>query len=283
MTGIFRAEWFKLRRRPATLVIGATWLVLVAVLGYVLPYLVFKHPPRSLERARGFDQSAELANLLPQNLVHWFVPGLNSLGGTLVTILAALVGGSEYGWSTLKTILTQRPGRLTVLAGKLLALGLLLMLFVVLGYLVAAIASIIVALLEHTALAWPGAAGIVESAGAMLLIFAAWAALGLGLAILVRGTEMAIGLSLVYGLVVDGLITIFSSVSDLAKSISQGLLGANATALADTFRASSAVRSAYGGASQVIAGAGQASMVLAVYVVGFVILAAIALQRRDVT
>lgn len=280
MTGIFRAEWFKLCKRPATLIVGIIWLILVVALGYVLPYVVFKHPPRALERARSFDQSAELANLLPQNLVHWFVPGLSGLGGTLVTVLAAMLGGSEYGWSTLKTILTQRSGRLAVLAGKLLALALLLVLFVVLGYVAAAIGSIIVGLLEHAAIAWPQASDIVESVGAMLLIFAAWASLGFGLAILVRGTEMAAGLSLVYGLVVDGIVTAFSSVSDVARDISQGLLGANASALADTYRSSWETRS---GTSQAIAGAGQAAMVLGIYVVGFVVLAGIALQQRDVT
>ena len=281
MIGIFRAEWFKLRKRPATLIVGVIWIVLVVVLGYVLPYLVFKHPPRALERARSFDQSAAIAGLLPQNVVHCFVPGLSGLGGTLITILAAMLGGSEYGWSTLKTILTQRSGRLTVLAGKLLALGLMLLLFVVLGYVAAAVGSI-VGLLEHANMGWPQASDIVEGSWAMLLIFAAWAALGFGLAIFVRGTEMAVGLSLVYGLVVDGIVTALSGVSDVAKDISQGLLGANASALADTYRASWETHAGYGNAGQAIAGAGQAAVVLGIYVVAFVTLAGIVLQRRDV-
>jgi ABC-type transport system involved in multi-copper enzyme maturation permease subunit len=212
--------------------------------------------------------------------VHWFVPTLSSLGGTLILILAALVGGSEFGWSTLTTILTQRPGRLSVFTGKLLATAVLLVLFVVLGYVVAAIGSLIVALLQHATVTWPPAADLARSAGAMLLIFGAWTAFGLGLAVLFRGTALAIGLGLAYALVIDRLVAAFSSISDIVKTVSQGLLGTNASALVDPFRASAIGEGTGAGA---IAGPGQAAIVLSAYIVVFVVLAGILLQRRDVT
>jgi ABC-type transport system involved in multi-copper enzyme maturation permease subunit len=40
------------------------------------------------------------------------------------------VFGSEYGWDTLRTLFTQRPGRLQVLAAKLAALAIALVPFV---------------------------------------------------------------------------------------------------------------------------------------------------------
>jgi ABC-type transport system involved in multi-copper enzyme maturation permease subunit len=279
MSGIVRAEWLKLHKRPAIRSIMVTWLALVLLLGYLLPYLVFKNPPPGRVGAR-LASAALLPSLLPSNLVHWFVPTLSSLGGTLILILAALVGGSEFGWSTLTTILTQRPGRLSVFTGKLLATAVLLVLFVVLGYVVAAIGSLIVALLQHATVTWPPAADLARSAGAMLLIFGAWTAFGLGLAVLFRGTALAIGLGLAYALVIDRLVAAFSSISDIVKTVSQGLLGTNASALVDPFRASAIGEGTGAGA---IAGPGQAAIVLSAYIVVFVVLAGILLQRRDVT
>jgi ABC-type transport system involved in multi-copper enzyme maturation permease subunit len=279
MSGIVRAEWLKLHKRPAIRSIMVTWLALVLLLGYLLPYLVFKNPPPGRVGAR-LASAALLPSLLPTNLVHWFVPTLSGLGGTLILILAALVGGSEFGWSTLTTILTQRPGRLSVFTGKLLATAVLLVLFVVLGYVVAAIGSLIVALLQHATVTWPPAADLARSAGAMLLIFGAWTAFGLGLAVLFRGTALAIGLGLAYALVIDRLVAAFSSISDIVKTVSQGLLGTNASALVDPFRASAIGEGTGAGA---IAGPGQAAIVLSAYIVVFVVLASILLQRRDVT
>jgi hypothetical protein len=114
----------------------------------------------------------------------------------------------------------------------------------------------------------------------MFLIFAAWTAFGLGLAVLFRGTALAIGLGLAYALVIDGLVSAFSGISDIVKAISQGLLGTNASALVNPFRSSSIGARAGAGA---IAGPGQAAIVLSAYIVVFVILAGIVLQRRDVT
>ena len=39
------------------------------------------------------------------------------------SILGVLSVGSEFGWGTWKTLLTQRPGRLTVFGAKLVALA----------------------------------------------------------------------------------------------------------------------------------------------------------------
>ncbi len=280
MTGVFAAEWLKLRKRPATLIIGVIWLALVLLLGYLLPYVIFKNPPRPRNGNSPLNSAALIAGLEPRNLVHELVPGFSNLGGTLILILAALVGGSEYSWTTLKTIFTQRPSRLSVFGGKLLALALVLIIFVVVGFVAAAAGSFVVALVEHASIAFPPASDIVKSAGAMLLIFAAWTALGLGLAVLFRSTALAIGLGLVYALVVENLISAFSSISDVVKNVSKGLLGTNAGALVDPFRSSSG---GFRASISPAVGVGQAVVTLVIYIVVFVLLAALLLRRRDVT
>ena len=55
--------------------------------------------------------------------------------------------GSEYGWATFKTILTQRPGRTTLFLGKLLALGVILALLVALTFAIGGASSLAVAAL----------------------------------------------------------------------------------------------------------------------------------------
>lgn len=279
MSGIVASEWLKLRKRPAIISVGAIWLALVLLLGYLLSYTVFKNPPPGRLGAR-LASAALAPDLLPNNLVPWFVPTFSNLGGTLILIMAAIVGGSEFGWGTLTTIFTQRPGRLRLYIGKLLALSIVLILFVVLGFAAAALGSVIVALLEHAAITPPPAGDVLRGAGAMLLIFAAWTAFGFGLAILFRGTALAIGLGLAFALVIDRLIVAFAGISDIVKAISQGLLGTNATALVAPFRAASPGEAAGGSP---IAGPGQAALVLAAYVVVFTALAGAVLYRRDVT
>jgi len=279
MIGVFSAEWLKLRKRAATYVIGAIWVALILLLEYLLSYYFSKSASRP-RNGGGFNARALIDALLPRNIVHYRVPGNTTLGGALVLILAALIGGSEFGWSTLKTIFTQRPTRLTVFAGKLLALLLLLVIFVVLAFVAAGVGSLIVAASEHATVVWPPLGDILKGAGAMLLVFAAWAAVGLGLAVLFQGTALAIGIGLVYALVVESLINVFAARNDVVKTISNGLLGTNASALVDPFRAS------FGGfraSASPPVGVGQAAITLGVYVVVFVLLAAILLRQRDVT
>jgi len=167
-----------------------------------------------------------------------------------------------------------------VFTGKLLALLLLLIIFVVLAFIAAGVGSLIIAASEHATVVWPPLGDILKGAGAMLLVFAAWAAVGLGLAVLFRGTALAIGIGLVYALVVEGLISVFAAQNDVVKTISNGLLGTNASALVAPFRAS------FGGfraSASPPVGVGQAAITLGVYVVVFVLLAAILLRQRDVT
>lgn len=279
MIGVFAAEWLKLRKRAATYVIGAIWIALILLLEYLLSYYFSKNASRP-RGGGGFNAKAFIDTLLPQNLVHYMVPGNTTLGGALILILAALIGGSEFGWSTLKTIFTQRPTRLNVFTGKLLALLLLLIIFVVLAFIAAGVGSLIVAASEHATVVWPPLGDILKGAGAMLLVFAAWSAVGLGLAVLFRGTALAIGIGLVYALVIEGLISVFAAQNDVVKTIRNGLLGTNASALVDPFRASSG---GFRATTSPPVGVGQAAITLGVYVVVFVLLAAILLRQRDVT
>ena len=122
-------------------------------------------------------------------------------------MLGVFALGSEYGWGTLKTLFTQGPSRSRVLAAKLAALALVLIPFVLCLFVAGLIASLVIAADRGRA----GDAPVRVAAGARArrrwLILAVWAALGVLLGVLTRGTSIAIGLGILYALLVEGLLS----------------------------------------------------------------------------
>src|SRR5690606_17201091 len=115
-------------------------------------------------------------------------------GGAIVLILGVMAIGSDYGWGTLKTIFTQRPGRGQVFAARMTALAVILVPFVLIVFGLGAVASVTIALIEDAAIAWPSVQDLVEACLAGWLILAVWAAAGVLLAVITRGTSLAIGI-----------------------------------------------------------------------------------------
>ena len=123
MRDTVRAELFKLRKRPAA------WVLLAAAvvaqpdlqLSGSLPVLPGRRPRRA---SQGTSRPREvLASTLPDQLVINTIGGFPVFAGALALVLGALMFGGEYGWGTVKTMLSQRPGRSAVLGGQLVALA----------------------------------------------------------------------------------------------------------------------------------------------------------------
>ena len=120
MAASFLAEFLKLRKRPAAWVLMLVWATVVILFGYLFTYSFVSAPaPEDAPREQRAQQEAFseelLPTLMPENLLeNLFVNGTFAIGGAIVLILGSLASGSEYGWGTLKTVLTQRPGRLGV-------------------------------------------------------------------------------------------------------------------------------------------------------------------------
>jgi ABC-2 type transport system permease protein len=208
MYSAFRGELFKFRRRPAVWVLVILLLALAVVLGYGITYLLDTFG--SSASSQGLPKGTTLADfkvaLYPENFIKDTFATWGSLGGVFALILGVLVQGSEYGWGTMKTLYTQRSGRLTMLFGKLTALAVLVLIMVVGLFAADAAASTVVALLDGKPITFPGADVILEAIVAGFLIFGFWAAFGFGLATFFKQSAMAIGLGLAYALVVELLI-----------------------------------------------------------------------------
>ena len=206
---------------------------------------------------------------------------ISGTGGTLALILGALVVGSEYGWGTLKTVLSQRPGRLGAFFAKMLALGAVLALFVVLAFVAGAICNLVVAGLQGATVSWPSPSELLEALGAGAIVLAAWAALGVFLATLFRSTALAIGLGLFYALALEGLVFGLPIPNASFQDARQFFLGQNSGFLADSFAGSSLQQPLTPPGPDI--GAAQAALVLCAYLTVFVLVAALAFRQRDVT
>lgn len=274
------AELFKIVKRPAVWVLLAAWLVANQVFSFVIPYLSYRGSSTPPEAAAGRTPDEILADALPANLVENAIAGLPLFGGALLLVLGGLVMGSEYGWDTLRTMFTQRPRRLAIFGGKLIALGVVVTALVLATFAADAATSWGLATVESAPTNWPSLGDLAVGIAAGLLIAGTWTAVGVVLAVLLRGTALPIGLGLVWLLALENLIRGAAALLDVFDTVQKALPGVNAGSLVAELVSASGEGTP--GVSAVVGG-GQAAAVLAAYAVVGLGAAAITLQRRDVT
>ncbi|MCZ2827237.1 ABC transporter permease subunit [Modestobacter sp. VKM Ac-2986] len=277
LRGIVAAELLKLLRRPATWVLLGLWPALQLVFSTLVPYISYKRGA-SYE---GSPPEALLASTLPDRLVENSLSGLPLFGGALLLTLGALLAGSEYTWGTLTTLLGQGPRRLTLLAGQLLALVVVLAATVLVSFLLTALAARAIAGGASAAVDWPGPAQLVRALGGGLLIATTWGALGMLLGTALRSTALPIALGLVWVLAVENLIVNVAApllgVFDAAQAV---LPGVNAGSLVAALAGEGAALRTPGVAA--IVDGGQAAWVLAAFLAVSTALTGLLLTRRDI-
>ena len=266
MTRMVTADLLVLRKRAATWILLAIWTLLGVFFAYVIPYALDPE-----------DATGGIAEFLPESLTGTLISGFPFFGGVFAVMLGVFAFGSEYGWGTLKTLFTQRPDRLRVFAAKLAALAVVLIPFVLSPFAAGAVASFVIARIEDAPVTWPSAWLLVRALAAGWLILAVWAALGVLLGVVTRGTSLAIGFGILYALVIEGLLGVLDPITEV-------LLRANGYSLAMSLGASaeSIGSSGPGSFSGPFVAGGQALAVLIAFVLGFTALAAVLLRRRDV-
>ena len=274
------AELLKLVRRPSAWVLLAAAAILNQVFAYVVPYLSYTSGDGG-GVADGATPQQLLASTLPDQLVANTIGGFAVFAGALALVLGALMFGGEYGWGTVKTMLTQRAGRATVLAGQFVALAVAVLTGVLVLYALGAATSAAIALAEDQPMNWPGLADLAQGVGYGWLILFTWAVLGAALGVLLRGIALPIGLGVVWVLGVENLVSAMAdSVLDALQPVRDLLPGVNAGSLINTALVDRTIEPAPGVTDAV--GGGRAMLTLGCYLV---VAAAIALwttRRRDV-
>lgn len=274
MTRSVLAELLVLRKRTSTWILLGIWTTLALVFAYVVPYVTYLNNP----------QEQPLSDVLPQQLVGELMGGFPFFGGVLALMLGVLTFGSEYGWGTLRTLFIQRPGRLQVFAAKLLALALALIPFVVVVFGVGALASSAIGLREGADIALPSVGLLVRGLAAGWLILAVWTALGVLLAVFSRGTALAVGVGILYALVIEGLLSALATQVGFVDRLVEFFLRANAYSLVTTLGVSAddVGNNGPGSFSGPFVGGGQALLVLGAYAAVFLVVSGWLLRRRDV-
>jgi len=282
MTGSFTAEILKLAKRPATWVLLGVVLGLELLFGYVLPYSSWLTSDQNFS-TQGLNPQAVLAGVLPGELVPTSLGGFPVFAGALVLILGALATGSEYGWGTMQTALTQRPTRLAVYGGKLAALAAATLAFVLAVFTLNAAVAGGIAAVESRALDYPSLAELAKGVGSGWLIFGVWCGLGALLGFAFRGVALPIGLGVVWVLGVENLVSaVAGGLLTGLRPLRDLLPGVNAGSLVWSLApGGGATGDAPPGVTDAVAG-GRASLALVLYLAAFAAAGAALLRRRDV-
>lgn len=278
--GAYRAELLKLRRRPATWILLGVAALLVLVFSYLLLYLFVVVIGSATGDAVdvGF-----LGELLPEDLASAYVSQAAAQVGPVALILGVLAAGSEYGWRTVRLMVTQRPRRVPLLLGKLAAVATMTVLIAVVACLSATVASVLIAVIEGQPLAFPPAVDLLAGLGAAVLVLLTWSAFGVMLGVLCKGTGLPIGIGLVWGLVVEGALSLpLSQLEDVQRFLLTTNSGALASALSDGGGMVEELTTLFGGGGATI-GPLQAVLVLAAYTVAFSAVATAVFARREIT
>jgi hypothetical protein len=277
-----RAELLRLRKWPALWVMVGVWFALNLTFGYLFTYITYTtgDPTAGSQNA---PPEQLLAEMMPAAVPESMIAGMPMFGGAIMLILGGLAVGSGHGWGAWKTVFTQGPGRLSSFGGTLVALGVIVTGAVVATFAVDLGVSVLIASVESQPIVWPTVAGSAESIGAGLLIFGMWTAAGVLVGTLARSPALAVGLGLVWALVVEnllrgvaGMLGPVETVTDLMPGTAAGsLAGALGVATQDDGNGTPGVLTVLDGAS--------AGWLLAAYAVVFAGVTLAFVRRRDVT
>ena len=275
-----RAELLRLRKWPAVWITVVAWITLALTFGYVFGYVSYATGTESFATegtAAGAARDVLLTGLLPQGIPDVLVQGMPMFGGALAMVLGALVAGNGFGWGTWKTAFTQGPGRPAVVGGSLTALSAFVVLIVAATLALFTAVSSGIALTEGETITWPAAGDLARAAGGGLLVLEMWALLGYAVGIIARGPALAVGLGLVWALVVENLLRGVGSLLDAVEQLTHILPGTAAGSLVGSLVGPG---SGTPGVLDVIGGE-QAVLTVAVYVVGLVVVVCTVMRRRD--
>jgi ABC-type transport system involved in multi-copper enzyme maturation permease subunit len=273
MIATIKAEWRKSRFRPAFLVSSGV-IAAITVMAWGISWY---QAINSVVNDRG---PVNIATLYPDQFVNFVMGAAFPLGAAIAIVVGALYAGSEYSWGTLKTMLTQQPGRVTVWTGRLAVFALWMGIMTVVLFVFGAANSVVVATFQNHAISWPAAVDIAKGMASIWLIFFVNGTIGIALGVLIKNSAAALGAGLIYVLAVEIIAVRFidSINSGAYKWIGNLFVNQNATALAQSFHAP-----AFGRALPATIGSEQAVLVLIAYAVGLAIIAAGFLRLRDVT
>ncbi|MDV3220292.1 ABC transporter permease [Intrasporangium sp.] len=222
-----RAELLKATRRPATWLLVVVAVTLGLLFNYVVPYV-----SNTNGLGTGPNAQRDLESVLPGNLVGNSIAGSALFVGALALIFGVLAVGSEYAWSTWKTVVLQGVTLRQALAAKVIVLLAFSLAITLSLFLTGGLASALIAIREDVPMGWPSASELGLALLGGWLVTAMWGSLGVLLAVGFRSVAMPIGLGLVWLLAVQNLVaTLAAPLIDWVDSMQTFMPGPNAGSL----------------------------------------------------
>ncbi|MFE3546503.1 ABC transporter permease [Nocardia sp. NPDC059177] len=230
-----RAESVRLGRWPAFWIVLGTWVLLNLTFAYLFNYLAYTSGD-SGAMSDGLPRDVLLGQLLPGAVPEVFTQGMAMFGGALMLLLGALAVGSGYGWGTWKTVFTQGPSRPAAIGGLLVSLLLVVVALVCVAFAVDLGVASLIALTEDRAVVLPSlsqsAVGILTGTA----ILGMWTLAGAFIGAVARGPALAVGLGLVWVLVVENLLRGVAGIFGPVEVVTDLLPGTAAGSLAGAMR-----------------------------------------------
>jgi ABC-2 type transport system permease protein len=255
-----KAELRKLRRRRVAVVAGLGALAF-AVIATTAVFLSATQTAGPRERGATIDSLSSGGGATDA-----FAIGASFIGLPVLVLFIANVAG-EFSQGTFRALLMRQPGRLGLLAGKMLALLMLVAGVLALAEVLTVASSAAIAPSQDVATSsWFGLGGLAEAAvdyATALLGVAAWALFGMAIGIFVRSIPVGLGIGVVWAGPFEHIL------QDSWTSAERWFPGLLLESLAA------------GGTDEVAFG--RALALVAVYVAVTVSLAGVLFARRDVT
>jgi ABC-2 type transport system permease protein len=271
-----RAEALRLRKWPAFWIILGTWILLNLTFSYLFNYLAYTSG-ESGRMSNGLPKDQLLQQMLPAAVPGVFTQGMAMFGGALMLVLGALTTGSGYGWGTWKTVFTQGPSRISAVGGAVVSLVIVVVGLVLTAFVVDIGVASVIGVTQSQSLALPSlnqsALGILTGTA----ILGMWTLAGALIGVIARGPALAVGLGLVWVLVVENLLRGVAAIFSPIKVLTDHLPGTAAGSMAGAMRT---VGAGTPGVLDILSRT-EALVVLVIYVALFVAGTLWLMRRRD--
>ncbi|MGW6426618.1 ABC transporter permease [Nocardia sp. NPDC055053] len=242
MTGVtkdlwasMRAESVRLGRWPAFWIVLGVWVLLNLTFAYLFNYLAYTSG-ESGAMSDGLPRDVLLGQLMPAAVPEVFTQGMAMFGGALMLILGALAVGSGYGWGTWKTVFTQGPSRPAAVGGLLVSLVVVVVALVCVAFAVDLGVASLIAVTEDQPITLPSLERSVLGIISGTAILSMWTSAGALIGAIARGPALAVGLGLVWVLVVENLLRGVAAIFDPIETFTDLLPGTAAGSLAGAMR-----------------------------------------------
>ncbi|WP_039794700.1 ABC transporter permease subunit [Nocardia araoensis] len=230
-----KAEMLRLRKWPAFWIVLGTWILLNLVFAYLFNYLAYTSGESS-RMSNGLPREALLQQMLPAAVPEVFTQGMAMFGGALMLILGALTVGSGYGWGTWKTVFTQGPSRVQAIAAVVVSLAVVVVALVCTAFVVDVSVAALIAASQSQALTLPALDRSLLGILTGVAILGMWTLAGALIGAIARGPALAVGLGLVWVLVVENLLRGVAGIFAPIEVVTDHLPGTAAGSLAGAMR-----------------------------------------------